>query len=94
MGIRILIIEDETDIADFIIRGLREEGYTVEHAADGIDGWHRLTTESWDAILLDWWLPGMDGISLLTKFRQSGKTTPVLFLTARDSIPDRCNSCV
>ena len=89
MGIRILIIEDETDIADFIIRGLREEGYTVEHAADGIDGWHRLSTESWDGILLDWWLPGMDGISLLTKFRQAGKTTPVLFLTARDSVPDR-----
>jgi two-component system copper resistance phosphate regulon response regulator CusR len=89
MGIRILVIEDEEEIADFLSRGLREEGYTVEHAADGIDGWHRLRSESWDLVLLDWWLPGADGLSLLHRFRQAGNMTPVLFLTARDAVSDR-----
>lgn len=89
MGIRVLVVEDEDEIADFLVRGLREEGFTVERASDGHDGWHRLSTESWDAILLDWWLPGVDGLALLERFRQAGKTTPVLFLTARDAISDR-----
>jgi two-component system, OmpR family, copper resistance phosphate regulon response regulator CusR len=89
MGIRVLLVEDEPEIADFIVRGLREEGLTTERAADGHDGWHRLSTESWDVILLDWWLPGVDGLELLRRFRQSGGATPVLFLTARDAISDR-----
>src|ERR1700730_17882869 len=89
MGIRILLIEDEAEIADFLKRGLREEGFTVEHAADGHDGWYRLHSESWDVVLLDWWLPGADGLTLLQRFRQAGGTTPVLFLTARDAISDR-----
>jgi two-component system, OmpR family, copper resistance phosphate regulon response regulator CusR len=89
MGIRILVIEDDAEIADFLTRGLREEGFTVEHAADGHDGWHRLHTESWDVVLLDWWLPGVDGLTLLRRFRQGGGTTPVLFLTARDAVADR-----
>lgn len=89
MGIRLLVVEDEDEIADFLIRGLREEGFTVERAADGHDGWHRLSTESWDVILLDWWLPGVDGLALLERFRQGGGTTPVLILTARDAISDR-----
>jgi two-component system copper resistance phosphate regulon response regulator CusR len=89
MGIRILVIEDEAEIADFITRGLREEGYIVEHAADGVDGGHRLNKESWDLVLLDWWLPGPDGLNLLRRFRQEGGATPVLFLTARDAISDR-----
>jgi two-component system copper resistance phosphate regulon response regulator CusR len=89
MGIRILVIEDEDPIADFLIRGLREEGFTVERAADGEDGWHALQTRSWDIILLDWWLPAMDGLTLLRRFRQAGRTTAVLFLTARDAVSDR-----
>jgi two-component system, OmpR family, copper resistance phosphate regulon response regulator CusR len=89
MGIRILVVEDESEIADFVVRGLREEGFTVEHAPDGHDGWHRLSTESWDVILLDWWLPGVEGLQLLERFRQGGGTTPVLFLTARDAVSDR-----
>ncbi len=89
MGIRVLVVEDEAEIADFIVRGLREEGHTVEHAPNGHDGWHRLSTESWDVILLDWWLPGIDGLTLLERFRQAGGATPVLFLTARDAISDR-----
>src|SRR5436305_11843885 len=89
MGIRILLVEDEDPIADFLVRGLREEGFTVERAADGTDGWHRLRTQAWDVVLLDWWLPGADGLSLLQRFRRLGQTTPVLFLTARDGVPDR-----
>jgi DNA-binding response OmpR family regulator len=89
MGIRILVVEDEAGIADFVVRGLREEGFTVEHAPDGHDGWHRLSSESWDVILLDWWLPGVEGLQLLERFRQAGGTAPVLFLTARDAVSDR-----
>ncbi len=89
MGIRILVIEDEAAIADFIVRGLREEGFTVTHAADGEDGWHALQGGGWDVVLLDWWLPGPDGLTLLRRFRQAGHTTPVLFLTARDAVSDR-----
>ena len=89
MGVRVLVVEDEDEIADFLVRGLREEGFTVERSADGIDGWHRLSTESWDVILLDWWLPGADGLTLLERFRQAGGVTTVLFLTARDAVSDR-----
>jgi two-component system copper resistance phosphate regulon response regulator CusR len=89
MGIRILIVEDEPPIADFLVRGLREEGFTVEHAADGESAWHALQTGSWDVVLLDWWLPGVDGLTLLRRYRQAGQATPVLFLTARDAVSDR-----
>ena len=89
MGIRILLIEDEEQIADFVVRGLREEGFSVEHAGDGEDGWHALRTGTWDVVLLDWWLPGTDGLALLKPLRQTGRDTPVLFLTARDTVSDR-----
>ena len=91
MGIRILLVEDEHAIGDFVARGLREEGFTVEWATDGDEGWHHLRTAVWDVVLLDWWLPGQDGLTLLKKFRQAGSDTPVLMLTARDSISDRVN---
>jgi two-component system copper resistance phosphate regulon response regulator CusR len=89
MGIRILVIEDEAQIADFLVRGLREEGFTVERAADGDEGWHALRTGTWDVVLLDWWLPGRDGLTLLRQFRSAGGETPVLLLTARDAVSDR-----
>src|SRR5215472_3221797 len=89
MGIRILVIEDEDEIADFLVRGLREESFAVERAADGEEAWHYLSTRAWDVVLLDWWLPGVDGITLLKRFRQTNRTTPVLFLTARDAVSDR-----
>jgi len=89
MGIRVLVIEDEEEIADFVVRGLREEGFTVESAATGEDGWHALQHGPWDLVVLDWWLPGPDGLTLLLRFRQAGHETPVLFLTARDAVSDR-----
>ena len=89
MGVRILVVEDEPEIAAFLTRGLREDGFTVERVADGTAAGHRLRTESWDIVLLDWWLPGIDGLTVLRRFREAGGTTPVLLLTARDAISDR-----
>src|SRR5262245_41622209 len=88
MGIRILVVEDEADIADFLVRGLREEGFTAEQAGDADAAWQALQG-AWDLVLLDWWLPGEDGLSLLRRFRRQGRDTPVLFLTARDAVSDR-----
>lgn len=89
MSSRILIVEDEERIADFLVRGLREEGYNVEHAGDGPSGAAALNSGVWDLIILDWWLPGEDGIQVLRRFRQRNRSTPVLFLTARDAVPQR-----
>jgi two-component system copper resistance phosphate regulon response regulator CusR len=89
MGIKVLVIEDDAEIADFVVRGLREEGFTVEMAASGDDGWHALAHSEWDVVVLDWWLPGADGLTLLKRFRQAGRETPVLFLTARDAVSDK-----
>jgi DNA-binding response OmpR family regulator len=86
---RILVVEDEENIADYLVAGLREEGYAVEHAADGIVGWDRLQSGTWDLVLLDWWLPGQDGLALLRRFRERDRRTPVLLLTARDQVPYR-----
>ena len=89
MSIRVLVVEDEPAMADFLVRGLREEGFSVEQAADGDSGWHALRTQAWDVVLLDWRLPGPDGLTLLHRFRRQDRSTPVLFLTARDSVSDR-----
>jgi two-component system, OmpR family, copper resistance phosphate regulon response regulator CusR len=89
MGIRVLVIEDEPVIADFLLRGLREEGYAVEHAADGGTAWSMLRSGEWDLVILDWWLPEQDGLTLLQRYRQVGHQTPVLFLTARDALSDK-----
>ena len=86
---RLLLVEDEDAIADFITRGLREEGLVVERAADGEAGEVRMSQEHWDLILLDWRLPGRDGLSLLKEFRRTDVETPVLLLTARDAVTDR-----
>jgi DNA-binding response OmpR family regulator len=89
MAGRILIVEDEPRIAEFLVRGLSEEGYGVEHAADGRTGAAALEQGPWDLVLLDWWLPGEDGIQLLRRFRRKNRSTPVLFLTARDAVAQR-----
>lgn len=89
MAIRLLVIEDDTEIADFISRGLREEGFVVEVAADGTTGWQMLKSAAWDLVILDWWLPGQDGLTVLQRFRQGNRSTPVLFLTARDAVEKR-----
>ena len=89
MGIRVLLVEDDAEIADFIVRGLIEEGFSVELAVNGDAAGHALALDSWDVVLLDWTIPGADGLTLLRQFRQAGHATPVLFLTARDALSDR-----
>jgi two-component system copper resistance phosphate regulon response regulator CusR len=89
MGFRILVVEDEPELADFVARGLREDGFAVEHAADGERAWEALQVSPWDLIVLDWWLPGEDGLAVLRRYRRSGGAAPVLFLTARDSVAER-----
>jgi two-component system, OmpR family, copper resistance phosphate regulon response regulator CusR len=86
---RILIIEDEAEIADFLVRGLREEGFAVELATEGEAARNALRQGTWDLIVLDWWLPGTDGLTLLRRYREGGGEASVLFLTARDAISDR-----
>lgn len=89
MAIRILVVEDDETIAASLVRGLREEGFTVEREADGEAAWHALKPGGWDVVVLDWWLPSQDGLSILKRLRERDHETPVLFLTARDSVPDR-----
>jgi two-component system, OmpR family, copper resistance phosphate regulon response regulator CusR len=89
MGIRILVVEDEAEIADFLVRGLREEGFTVEHSADGESAEHWLKSADWDLVLLDWSLPDIDGLTILRRHRSARGDVPVLFLTARDAVGDR-----
>jgi len=89
MGKKILLIEDDTEIASYIVQGLNEEGFLAEHVNDGKKGEEKLHNNKWDLVILDWWLPGRDGLTLLQDFRASGKTTPVIFLTARDAIAQR-----
>ncbi len=89
MGTRILIVEDDAEIADSLVRGLGEEGYSVALAADGKAARAALDDPGWDLIILDWWLPGPDGLTLLRHYRQDGGQAPVLFLTARDAVSDR-----
>jgi DNA-binding response OmpR family regulator len=89
MARSILIIEDDLEFADFVMTGLTEEGFAVEHAVDGRQGCEMLQSRPWDLVLLDWSLPHQDGLSLLRGFRQSGREAPVIFLTARDEVDDR-----
>jgi CheY-like chemotaxis protein len=89
MGIRILTVEDDERIASSLVRGLREEGFAVEHAADGEAARRAPRSGGWDLVILDWWLPGEDGLGVLRRFRQTDRHTPVLFLTARDAVADR-----
>ena len=86
---RILLVEDDQKIANFIAKGLREAGYTVDHADDGLDGLHLALTESYDANIFDIMLPEVNGLQIIKKMRSSGITTPVIILSARHSVDDR-----
>jgi two-component system copper resistance phosphate regulon response regulator CusR len=84
-----LIVEDEQKIAAFIRRGLMEHGFVVDVAADGEQGLEYALARKMDVIILDVVLPKREGWSVITELRNAGVHTPVLFLTARDSVPDR-----
>ncbi|MCC7225796.1 MAG: heavy metal response regulator transcription factor [Burkholderiaceae bacterium] len=85
---KLLVIEDETKLAEYLRKGLSEEGYTVDVAHNGIDGLHLATEVDYDLLVLDGMLPGIDGLAVLAALRQS-KQTPVLMLTARGQVEDR-----
>jgi len=86
---KILIVEDEPKIGDYLRQGLAEAGFVVDLARDGLDGLHLALTEAFDLVILDVMLPGIDGWQVLQGIRRSGKDIPVLFLTARDDVDDR-----
>jgi two-component system OmpR family response regulator len=85
---RILVIEDETDLLNALCQLLREAGYSVDEASDGKTGLFKATGTTYDAVVLDLMLPGMNGWDLLKELRKTSKT-PVLILTARDALADR-----
>ena len=86
---RVLVVEDELKVANALKEGLEGEGYDVIVAPTGEDAFFRVNTERFDLILLDLMLPGRDGLQILTTIRKRGLETPVLLLTARDSLEDR-----
>ncbi|WP_455205606.1 response regulator transcription factor [Kaarinaea lacus] len=87
---RILIIEDNTDLAANIFDFLEEKGHTLDAAADGITGLHLAVVNDYDAIVLDISLPGMNGLAVCKKLREEAeKQTPILMLTARDTLDDK-----
>ncbi|RLA52413.1 MAG: DNA-binding response regulator [Gammaproteobacteria bacterium] len=86
---RLLVIEDEPKTGDYLHKGLTEVGFLVELARNGLDGHHLAMTESYDLILLDVMLPDVDGWRIVKSLREADHQTPVLFLTARDSVDDK-----
>ncbi len=86
---RILVIEDEKKIADFIKRGLKEEGYSVDIAHDGEEGHFLAGTNEYDLIVLDIMLPKMDGVTLCSKLREEKISVPILMLTAKSTVKDK-----
>ena len=85
---KLLVVEDEVKLAEYLRKGLSEEGYTVDVAHTGIDGLHMATEVDYDLLILDGMLPGIDGLAVLAALRQS-KQTPVLMLIARGQVEDR-----
>jgi two-component system copper resistance phosphate regulon response regulator CusR len=86
---RMLLVEDEKKVADFVARGLRAERFAVDVAYDGIKGWELASRVPYDLIILDLMLPGLHGTELLRRLRQQGGTAAVLVLTARDATGDK-----
>ena len=86
---RILLVEDDRKTAAYLRKGMRENGFVVDDAAEGVEGLHLASSREYDLIVLDVMLPGRDGWSVLEGLRSAGRRTPVLFLTARDGVEDR-----
>lgn len=89
MSGRILVVEDDGDTADYVTKGLREAGYTVEHVMDGRDGLYLASSSAFDAVVMDRMLPGMDGLSVVKALRAGGVDTPILILSALAQLDER-----
>lgn len=87
--VKSLVVEDEKKTAAYLRKGLAENGFVVDVASDGEEGLHLARTGDYEMVVLDVMLPGRDGWSVIGELRRSGVQTPVLFLTARDGLPDR-----
>jgi len=85
---RILIVEDEQGILNFLKQGLEEESYVVDTAEEGNQGLHLALSGDYDLLLLDWMVPGISGIEICHQFRKEFKTTPIIFLTAKDTLDE------
>jgi two-component system OmpR family response regulator len=86
---RILLVEDDLKIASFVVKGLKEAGFAVDHAQDGEEGLYMALTEPYDAAIIDIMLPKLDGLSLIEELRRKKINTPVIILSAKRSIDDR-----
>jgi heavy metal response regulator len=86
---RLLLVEDDLKIAEFVAHGLKEAGFVVDHTADGKDGLHMALTEAYDIAIVDLMLPGLDGLTLIEKIRRSNIHVPVLILSAKRTVDDR-----
>jgi len=86
---KLLLVEDDGATRDYLCKGLREQGFNVDEAANGVDGLHLATTGSYDLIVLDRMLPQLDGLSALAALRASGSTTPVIILSALSNVDER-----
>lgn len=86
---RILIVEDEEDLNEILVTWFRNENYAVDSCFDGLEAWEYIQQMDYDAVVLDIMVPGMNGLDLIRKMRANAIKTPVLFLTARDSVANR-----
>ena len=86
---RILVVEDERDLNRILAKTLTAEGYSVDACYDGLEALDYLSGAEYDVIVLDVMMPRMDGLELLSRLRSQGNETPVIFLTAKDAVPDR-----
>ena len=86
---RILLIEDDLKIASFVLKGLKESGFAIDHASDGEEGLHLALNEPYDAAIIDIMLPKLDGLSLIKELRRQKVNTPVIILSAKRSVDDR-----
>lgn len=89
MSAKILVVEDDTDTAEYLLSSLRQEGYTAEHAADGRDALYLATSGSFDAIVMDRMVPGMDGLAVVKALRAAEVDTPILILSALGQLDER-----